>query len=99
MPIKNDELKIYYELPEAEEGEEPDNPRLMMLLYENFKYRMMWQLRSIESVIKKEGGVIFIDRNENGPELRFEGFSDKLVIVMKGLLSLMPKKEILDNEY
>lgn len=81
-------MKIYYQLPDSDNDQ---HNKLLGLLYENYRLNMMWKLRSLEKKIINENGCIFIDRiNEDGEErldIRFEGFSDELILVMKGLLS------------
>jgi hypothetical protein len=81
-------MKIYYQLPDSDNDQ---HNKLLGLLYENYRLKMMWKLRSVERQIIKENGCIFIDRVNEGDEerldLRFEGFSDQLKLVMRGLLS------------
>ena len=70
-------MKIYYKIPDSDNE---NQNKILGLLYELFKYRLMWHLRSIEKVIREENGIIFIDRtgdDENPMNLtyRLEGFT------------------------
>jgi hypothetical protein len=86
-------MKIFYELPDSDNEREI---KLLQLLFENYKLKMMWKLRKIEDAMTKENGSIFLDQvhetetNDAGIQLRFEGFSDQMVIVINGLLAGMP---------
>lgn len=88
-------MKIYYKLPDSDDDKQN---KLLHLLYENYKLNMMWKLRHLEKEIVNENGCIFIDRDEEDFEeplkLRFEGFSENLVTVMKGLLSNKVKTDL-----
>lgn len=79
-------MKIYYNLPDSDDDVQN---KMLYLLYENYKLNMMWKLRHIENQIAKEKGCMFIDREGSDEQLslRFEGFSDNMVTVIKGLLS------------
>lgn len=78
-------MKIYYDLPDCDNDLEIE---AMRLLYENFKLKLMWKLRELESRIKEENGCIFIDRviEEIPPSMRFEGFSIELESMIKAIL-------------
>lgn len=62
-------MKVYYEFDPIDE-EESDNPLISKFAHmakENllnisfkFKYRLMWELRHLESEINEDGGVIII---------------------------------------
>lgn len=68
-------MKVYYRLDEKEkadnsEPEEISNIRDIsrQLILAKFKYKTMWDLRSIENEINEAGGIIII--TENGIETK-----------------------------
>jgi len=79
-------MKIYYEILDSDDDLQNE---MMRLLYENFKLKLMWMLRELETRIKDENGIIFVDRIniENAPTLRFEGFSVELENMIKAILN------------
>jgi hypothetical protein len=79
-------MKIYYEILDSDDDLQNE---MMRLLYENFKLNLMWKLRSLESQIKAQNGIIFIDRiyEHRPPVLRFEGFPNELENMIKIILN------------
>lgn len=83
-------MKIFYEIPDSDNDRQN---KILYLLFENYKLNMMWKLRKIEDLIKKENGSMFLDQVSGGESsndmisLRLEGFSENLEIVIRGLLA------------
>lgn len=64
--------------------------KTLSLLHEFYKYKVMWQLRSIEEEIIKEDGTITIEWSPDETKvkaIKFEGFSEGLETVISEKLS------------
>ena len=59
---------------------------MLNLLYENFKLKIQLALAPVEKVTAKENGIIFIDRTENGAELRYEGWSPEVELIIRFMI-------------
>ena len=60
---------------------------MMGLLYENYKLRIMLALYPIRSMTDKSSGVLLIERLADSIELRYEGFTPELELIMKFLIA------------
>lgn len=78
------DLNIYYKIPDTGS---PLESKMMGLLYENYKLRIMLALAPIKAMIDKSAGILLIERLEDSIELRYEGFTPELELIMKFLIA------------
>lgn len=60
-------MKLYIDFPAPDLGEDETLNTLADINYQNlrgkYKYKTMWQLRTLEKEINEQGGMIIIKRN------------------------------------
>jgi hypothetical protein len=85
-------LKIYYDIPDSDSDVQN---KMMHLLYENMRLKILLAVADIKGVVEKENGTLFIERAPGGEELqfRFEGFSPAMELVIRGCISSINKKK------
>lgn len=70
---------------------------MMYLLYENFKLRILLAIQPVKSIIDKEDGRLYIERNADDSELSFrmEGYSEAMqVVINRFLVTIRPEKAV-----
>ncbi len=83
-------MKVYieYDIPEATEIELKDITHTTYKnLFVKLKYKIMWQLRSLEREIADEGGIIIIKPNGS---IETKNFTPELTENIRDLLSNLP---------
>lgn len=70
-------MKVYYKPPQTGIYGFSEATRFFTnLLYEKWKYQIMWELRGLEDQLKKEKGMIVIEYvDKKKPAVRLSGFS------------------------
>jgi hypothetical protein len=67
---------------------------MMGLLYENYSLRIQLALAPVqEKLLDKENGILFIERQAESIELRYEGFSPEAEVIMKFLIAQIKDKQ------
>jgi hypothetical protein len=66
---------------------------MLGLLYENYMLRIQLALYPIKVMTDKENGTLFIERQADSIELRYEGFTPELVLIMKFLIAQIKEKQ------
>lgn len=83
-------MKIYYQIPDSANE---DQNRIMGLLYENFRLKILLAVQPMEKVYAKYNGKIFIDRvEENGlarAEIRYEDWPPEVELLLKFCIGKM----------
>ena len=79
-------LKIYYQIPDSDNAKQN---RLMVLLYENHKLKILLAVQPMEKIYSKENGIIFIDRLQDSAEIRYEGWSPEVEQLLKFCIGKM----------
>lgn len=83
-------MKIYYQIPDSANA---DQDKLMGLLYENLKLKILLAVQPMEKIYAKENGKIFIDRvEENGlarAEIRYEDWPPEVELLLKFCIGKM----------
>lgn len=57
------------------------------LLYENYALRIQLALYPVKALTDKSNGVLFIERQAESIELRYEGFTPELELILKFLIA------------
>lgn len=83
-------MKVYYKIPDS--GNEMQN-NLISLLYENYKLRILLACAPMSKLTDRENGMIIIERTEDGIELRYEGWSPEVELILKWCIA-----QIKDNQ-
>lgn len=65
-------MKFYHEYNETED---PEMHYIFQQVTHEYKYRIMWELRHLESRINEEKGIIIFNKHD---EIEVKGFSDEL---------------------
>jgi len=78
-------MKIIYNFPEVEDSL---NYTIHRLYFENWKYKILWALRSLEAEIENDGkrGIIIIPDLESEEEFEVLGFPPKLMGPVRKLM-------------
>jgi hypothetical protein len=79
-------LKVYYKIPDS--SSQLQN-KMMDLLYENVKMRILRAVEPVKAVVDKENGILIIERsgNTDNIEFRYEGFSPAVEIIIRTCIS------------
>lgn len=83
-------MKVYYKIPDS--ANEMQN-KLLGLLYENYRLRILLACEPVRRMTDKENGIIFIERLEETIELRYEGFSPELELILKWHIAQIKEKQ------
>lgn len=83
-------MKVYYKIPDSDNEQQN---QLIGLLYENFKLRILLACEPVRKMTEKENGIIFIERLEDRIELRYEGFSPELELILKWHIAQIKEKQ------
>lgn len=80
-------MKVYYEFPPS--GND-DYDKIIRMMFEKWKYQMMWALRHLEREMEEEGGCIIIQ--SPGTQYRFviRDFSYELTEKIDAILRPLP---------
>jgi len=83
-------LNVYYKIPDSANEEQN---KLLGLLYENFRLRILLALAPIEKMTRASKGIILIERMEETVELRYEGFTPELELICKWHIAQIKEKQ------
>ena len=87
-------LKIYYKIPDSAND---DQNKIMGLLYENLRLKILLAVQPMEKIYAKYNGKIFIDRiEENGlvrSEIRYEEWPPEVELLLKFCIGKMASEQ------
>lgn len=65
----------------------------MGLIYENLKLKILLAVQPMEKIYAKENGIIFIDRGPDGADIRYEGWSPEVELLLKFCVGKMASEK------
>lgn len=73
-------MKVYYQIPDSDNDHQN---KLMGLLYENLKLRILLAVEPIKKITDQENGMIVIERLEDSIDLKYVGWSHEVELIIK----------------
>lgn len=83
-------LKVYYKIPDSDNAMQNN---IIALLYENYKLRILLACEPVRKLTDKENGMIVIERTEDAIELRYEGWSPEVELILKWCIAQIKEKQ------
>lgn len=83
-------LKVYYKIPDSDNAQQNT---MIGLLYETLKLRILLACAPVKSLTDKENGMILIERLEDSIELRYEGWSPEVELILKWCIAQIKEKQ------
>lgn len=81
---------MYYKIPDSDNAQQN---MLLSLLYENYSLRIQLACESVRKMVDKENGMIVIERLKDSIELRYEGFSPELELILRWHVAQIKEKQ------
>lgn len=83
-------MNVYYKIPDSDNDQQN---KLLGLLYENFRLRILLALAPVEKITRESKGIILIERMEDTVEIRYEGFTPELELICKWHIAQIKEKQ------
>lgn len=77
-------MKVYYKLPDTDNDLES---KMIGLLYENMKLRVLLAVQPVKVITDKEDGMILIERTADSIEIRYIGWKPDTELILKSCVA------------